>query len=1802
MPGPKNPPPPPAKKPSPDDTQEIAAEDLDLDLEPLEPATRPAPAASGPPPPPAPAGPKLAKPPLMPPRPKKVTEVRSPPPPFKLPAPAQASPPPVPPQIDGELDISARDDDLSSPKPRFSPDEVIATLEAELSYAGDDRQRRAKLHWEIGLLEEEQRRQPRQARARYRQSLEADAAFLPALRSLRLLEARTGNTSEAIKLLEQEISLTRDDLERAAGLVELGRMLELRGETERAVAAYRRALEVEPGNREAIESLISLYLSGEQWVSLSEILLRAAATTEDLVRRALMTWQAAIVREVKLDQPGPAEALLATAIRQCPRSDAPGPRPLRDDMGQTTEEIEITIDDPDGPDASGPRLSAGEPLGVLGPVAAELARIYRGRGRWQELAQLQRDEAEHADTEEIRAHYLYRAGRLFADRARDPAAAEDCFEKAAHLRPDDVLSLLALAELRQRRGDAGALERTFCQLLPRLRTRENQVATRFEIARLRHERLSRTEAAIEALRQALEQDPQHIPSLRALEDILVELGRFDELVGVARAEVDRLLEPGARADAYYELGQLVERHLGDPDQAAYFYRTVLDLVPDHATALEALDRLYTEGGRWEPLVDLLETAAGATPDQRRAATRLVRAAQLAEHRLEDPIRAIGLVHKLLALRPEDLEALGMLGRLLERTGRWEERIEVLRKEVTLAGHDPERLALLMSIGAICEVRLGAPRRARDVYREVVARDPSHRAALRALARLDRRAGHFESLLATLELELGAGPSGREAAVVHYRKGRLQEDRLGMPEEALASYRAALAEAPGFRPAVDGMARLLGQLERWTELAELLETQARSGDEPLGRAVDWFQVGELREARLDDEEAALRAYHEALKLVPTFDPARHGVLRILEGQGRWDQVAELLAGEAARTQGRQQLVSLVRLAILRAWRLGDAKAAIEALGQAAALAPWDLAIQDALVQVSRGEQQWEKLGEAYFALARLLRDPRDASALLHRAAMDTKRFPTVGDEITFYRSVLELIPHDSTALTELEAIALRSGDEQLLFEVTSRLLSVRGDESTRVPLLVRQGNLKAAMGDETGASRAFKRALDLDPACLPALRGLMALATASERYDLLAELKEQEALSLRDPASRTRSMMEAGELRLGTLKQTDRAARCFSAVLEVAPGHHKAFQRLTGILEAAGRWGELAETLRLRLSTGPGRDEEINLRLRLCRIERDKLRAPETALHTLDGLLALEPDNRNALEIQGEILTELERWREAAETFGRAVEAATERDEAKAALRCRLALAELQLRRLGEFDQAVDALCEALKTAPHDVAALRLLVEAEGRRGDASAEAAALERLTEVLPPGQRSPSLLELSALMTERLDDWNGGAEALERAVVDVPDDPEPLRRLTEHYGRAGDWEGLARSLASVVDGVGGEATDTARIRVELATTLIERLGRVAPGVEHLEAILRLEPGHAGARFAMARRHLRPPGRPDLAEGQYRAVLAEDPWSVEALRGLFRLLASGREPARARPAAQLLAYLGDQEALSVAQSSGGPWRRPLGSDGYHHWVALPAEPVQVCEIFRTVQTSLAKVFPPDLERHGASREDRKLSPEPLASAVEEVARFLGVEAWETYVSQRSRHVCAIEPGDPIKLVIGVGFQGYPLARRRFEIGRVLGSVIGGSLLFSKVPRREVPVLFSAVIGSVVKGYAELGDPLEVSELTRRVSRALPRKIRKQIEENVRAVAAEEPPDLEAWMAAAPYAADRCGLLAASDIGAALNAVRSRDEARLPEPRERPEQRLRALRGFPPAEELARFWLSPSCDEALAQLGSLPNG
>src|SRR5690606_31383708 len=100
-------------------------------------------------------------------------------------------------------------------------------------------------------------------------------------------------------------------------------------------------------------------------------------------------------------------------------------------------------------------------------------------------------------------------------------------------------------------------------------------------------------------------------------------------------------------ELYYVMGALQERELEDQHGAIETYRKVLDIDPDDAHALEALDRLYTQIEDFTNLLEILEREEAAVPDPELKLTLRYRQGEVWHRHLDEIPRAIDVYRSVL---------------------------------------------------------------------------------------------------------------------------------------------------------------------------------------------------------------------------------------------------------------------------------------------------------------------------------------------------------------------------------------------------------------------------------------------------------------------------------------------------------------------------------------------------------------------------------------------------------------------------------------------------------------------------------------------------------------------------------------------------------------------------------------------------------------------------------------------------------------------------------------------------------------------------------------------------------------------------------------------------------------------------------------------------------------------------------------------------------------------------------------------------------------------------------------------------
>jgi tetratricopeptide (TPR) repeat protein len=413
-------------------------------------------------------------------------------------------------------------------------------------------------------------------------------------------------------------------------------------------------------------------------------------------------------------------------------------------------------------------------------------------------------------------------------------------------------------------------------------------------ARLHVSLLGDREAAVKTWRRILKLDPANLdtarPAADALATLYAQIGDFAGFVEILRLQADWAGEESERADILRRVAEIEEKSLGDRQAAVATYRSLLDANDQDLGAMGELERLYELLGQHRERVDVMRRRLEvATSDEARRAVRF-RMAVILERELSDVDEAISTVLGILDESSDNVAALEMLASLYDRKGAVNERLEILDRQLQLAGTREARAEILRGMAKLLEEPLGRPAEALERWREVlslaendplamerveamVARKDANLslAAAEVLEPIYERGGQWSKLAGLIELYIKSTDDTRERMHHRIRLAKLQEQKLGDKQAALGSTGSAILDGlsePQLPELLDSYERLTDMVggdepKRLVELYRMIEEDVFSDDVRLRIA----RVVAERAETLGDDALATEWHVKVLERAP-----------------------------------------------------------------------------------------------------------------------------------------------------------------------------------------------------------------------------------------------------------------------------------------------------------------------------------------------------------------------------------------------------------------------------------------------------------------------------------------------------------------------------------------------------------------------------------------------------------------------------------------------------------------------------------------------------------------------------------------------------------------------------------------------------------------------------------------------------------------------------------------------------------------------------------------------------------------------
>ncbi len=1191
-------------------------------------------------------------------------------------------------------------------------DEIARVYEETLAEKPDLASKR-DLYAVLARVHDKERDDPRRALWAYGCLYDADPSDPEPLDATERLAILLSDWPALVAVLTAKSETVLDDGERASLLRRVGEAKrDMLDDREGAIAAYERALELDPESTFTIDCLIELHEAAGNAPRLVELYQRRVElTTDDDDQKFELLVAAAKTYEEKLsDRLGAIDAY-ARALTVKSREK---------------------------------------------PVLEALNRLYRAESQWSELLSNLRTQVESAADATERAALHKEIGRVESDKLSNYEEALEAFRRALADAPSDDESIDAVRTLGK---EHDSLRRTVAEILvPVLRQTERWEAladllelrlsvesepgertqTLWAMAEIFENRLHKPADAESALLRAIGETPD-------AEDLHAEISRLAQVSGGWDRYADTLAErAGATFDAdvardlYVRLGTVAEERLSDHGRAVEAYERAVEQAGDLPELLASLDRLYTRLGKLDRTADVLERRVGLGNDATAQADLHHRLADIQVTHFKDPARALGSLRAALDAVPGHAASVASLEKLSADRDLFEECAELLEgvyrtqgdtnklaglyeKRVSFADGVEARTAMRLRLARVLEQDARDPARGQSVLEQGLAEAPGDAGLLDEIERLAGITGAWTTAAGALRDALEAHKDGIVPDVACSLSLRLAHWLRDQAKDT-AGAEAALVRGLDFDPDNDELLRELEELQRGSgralELVETLRRRAKLQTDEVQRGDLYRQAKTLAETRGDSAlaEAILR---ELLQQDEANGWALAELTKLREAASDYKETFSLLVRQAETSVDPDAQRSLRRRAAAIARdRLNDAQGAAELYEELFEDDPTDADAASALRALYASSSRFQELGRLLERLIDVADAPAKRSELrLELAKLSEEKFGSADTAIELVRAVLDEEPARAEAVVVLSELYERTKRDEELAELLASQIDAaqsRGDVAAELAFKVRLGEVyETRLNDRAQAIETYKGVLSRDPSHRGALECLARLyATEGKLAESADTLNQLLGMSSGSEAVAYALELCAVQEKLGA---HDAAASALERGLAAEPKNSDIRARLRKLYETNGAWDKLAALVAEDADIAEAPADKVKLLRQAAKIQAEKRSDHSAAADLLDRATRVSPDDRELLLELCDELNACGRGKAAAEVLERIVASyGTKRTKELAEIHRRLANAYLAD---DNGQRALEELDKAFRIEPGNVGVLSLLGEVALKVGD-----------------------------------------------------------------------------------------------------------------------------------------------------------------------------------------------------------------------------------------------------------------------------------------------------------------------------------------------------------------------------------------------------------------------------------------------------------------------------------------------------
>jgi tetratricopeptide (TPR) repeat protein len=1251
------------------------------------------------------------------------------------------------------------------------------------------------------------------------------------------------------------------------------------GDIDKAEETYKYVLGVDQHDTEALANLDRIYQSTENWANLAQILeMRTQAPAEEMDLIELYARLGEVYETRITDVPNATRAFRMIFDKLDKAHEGAILALARIYEGQSAWTELMTVYERELENASGDVAEA-EIRAKIAHLAAErlsdptraidtwkivldlrgedpealsaLANLYEAGEAWRELVDVLEREFDIAAEDADRVTILARRAQTFTTKMnRDDLALED-WTRLLDIDFANLDALRAIAAIRRRQQEPNELVSALHQMVDRAAA--NLEATELkeifrELGKTYGNELQQPFDAADAWRKLLEVGAD-FEAMDSLEAIYKSEERWTDVIDVKMQRGAALEEPAAKIAELKGAAALWNDPVGDYDKATPAWQKILEIEPAHDEAYRELEKLHTQGGRWEPLIELYLGRLETREDVHEKTELLRKIARVFEEKLDDKNQALDALVNALGEDFHDRDTAKYLERMAQATGRWGEVIQTANNWLQAQTEPQQKIRLCLHLAKWYGDDLGHPEYAQPYYAQIVQLDPNNVGALRQMGQLYRKNANWQQLGATLTRALDVAVADIDRKEILTELGELLDSQMSQQDQAITYFARALEVDGQFIPAIENLERIYAARGQNKDLVDVLLRKVPALSETEAVVATKLRIGTLYE-QMGESQKAAQTYREVTDLEAQNLQALRGLARVYELLNSWPELVKTLELELdVVTTERERIDLLLKLASLQEEHFLKADIAAQRLEQVIEIDPSNEEAYVALERNYRRLRQWAELNQTY---------ERHISATLERktkvelygfiAQVFADELDDSERAIDAYKNIVDLDDVNVPALEQLAKLYDKLGDAQSAIDYMGRVAELTQDTKQRVEMFYKIGKaLDEKQGDRVSAQERYEMALDLEPAHIPSLAALRQIALDNSDYDKAARYIDQEQSYTAAPRQRAKLLIDLGKIREEMLGDHDSAVLAWEAAHEADPENEESALPLSDEYVNRELWDKAEPLLDLlvRKAGKRERNEQHALNNKLGLVA-SKLGKDEKAFKAYSAAHQLDLTDQLTIRGLAEVCFRLKDWGAALTNFQKVLTSLGEEEvEARADVYYKLGCIK---REQGQAKQAVNNFEKALGVDAAHRPTLEAMVSIFNDLKDWKQVVQYKRQILDNVVDGEeRFKILMEIGDVWNDNDKNAAKAIEALEEARELQPDNRPLLHKMLTLYEATAAWPRMIDTIMALSD-MEKDSIRKSKFIFTVAQLYRDKEGDQERAVELFNEALDLNPGYLEA------------------------------------------------------------------------------------------------------------------------------------------------------------------------------------------------------------------------------------------------------------------------------------------------------------------------------------------------------------------